>query len=915
MTSWLEWIDEMWTACPGMRGYGGKEKKEALHKSLLIFTGRLFKEGHSCFISTEPLNNIQWLEYIAFFHNVRLGALNQQLVGSYLNVSVFEKKTLLLIGDEYRFKNILSDKNGHEPYCANVFPRSTRASQIGDFVLKGDLFNTLIIGKNMMSSEKIEALSLHYKPFVILFDVTQSGFRNELSEYWDYMSCYFPNTPKFAIGTSGDLITHRISAKLTTHKINFRLGDLKQLKPSKNSGIAIQYVFSKDIFFNNIVSKVTTILYNLKKSGTSDDNDLRKTIYKALNLLENTVVPHDCLKLELQKSAYNGQVPIASIAPLIKNVKGKNFQDRNTQQYRDEIVTVFETYSDAVEVNGKTNLLLKYISEQLGENNRLIILVDNQYHAKSLFNYFSEKKIKLLGSVKIIHKSINPYKEFIDGEYNELVITCKLWERDLIWLTLPVNQVTFIAYSHEEKWLDLSLNKFNQSINGVSKKDGDKLRLLKYDFNTEEFLSDECVEEKTELNIIRKTDSTATGIYKQQTQLKTNIAIDQFYLFEEMEAFLGGKNGNVLGEDYAQMSCEVMITVSGGGHIICLHPDQYAQIICATNNDSPLLEVRAEELEVGQNLVIMRGSDPQKSNLLDIIFEGFTAPKDFLLDYQLSEQWYDLIDTAAIKYGEAKAIHKAIHKYLKADLSEQTIQAWLSHRLYPSDKDALIALAKICDHHAILNSPDKIFQSISKIRSIRNQIGKAINKSLRLNLSAEHSYVIYGNNISNEFLRDLISVSEIIDITIPQKVLPKKLTRMSDLIPLIKKKYSKQLILTNSCEKSMLDSPFENLKKAERCFELLATTFMSHFEKEIRLHELMKLLKKDDIDYARGTSDITKGKTGDYKCTYHGRKFEVNKHLSVGTSYEPNYTLRVYFEWLEDEHKILICHAGRHKKT
>lgn len=46
--------------------------------------------------------------------------------------------------------------------------------------------------------------------------------------------------------------------------------------------------------------------------------------------------------------------------------------------------------------------------------------------------------------------------------------------------------------------------------------------------------------------------------------------------------------------------------------------------------------------------------------------------------------------------------------------------------------------------------------------------------------------------------------------------------------------------------------------------------------------------------------------------THNGIKIDMLKHLKIGSKFSTHQTLRVYFEWLPDEKKIIIGHCGKH---
>ncbi len=786
MKDWSEWLEMMSPVCPGMDHYASQESFDDLYIYLLCFVGRLFKEGHSSIIGTQPLSEQQWTDLISFVHRVRIDAIYQHVVGAYLNRHIIRKKTLLLIGDELRFKNLL---NNAEIKHVNRLPRSSNAMTISEMKLEGDFFNTLLIGKRILSLELIEALASQLEPFAILYDGTQNGFRREFEEYWELITSYFPGTAKFALTTTGDQLIEKYRHKPLTHNITFRLGDWQDLqRPPEKTELSINCQFSDDKVFINTCNKILKILYDLKSNNEDESSELRKSFYRIFNLLENTVVPFDLLEHQLQKNARQGVFTVASIGKQLKDLKNKTFRYGTVQRQCDELISLVEEYLDCVEINGKTSLLLNQVQERISFGKTIIVLVDNKFQAQALFEYFSMQKIEFIEQVKILHKSAKPFKVLQDTVYDDLLITCKLWDSDYIWLTLPFMNIIFIGYSNNEKWLDYGFNKFDQLIAGRSKPNGDKLKLLTYQFKPDTVFLDSEVEEGDHIAVTKEVDLKSCGKYKNITHESIDITFDQSYLFEDIGESIEKEEEEVKHNlQYDRALCQIKVVLMD--HPLCYPHEHVVQVLDEENNE-PIQSIKVEDLKKGDMLITIKDSNTNRGNLLDEIFQEFIASSDFFMSYQLAQLWDDLVNVVSHHFeGKVKEIKLALEKQ-KVKRTPQTILSWLSHkRIGPKDEKDLMALATIVDYHSVINSCHKVYLAISSIRTVRRQIGKAINKSLRSNLDDDSTHTIAGHLISNDELRSLISVNEVIEVVIPTKPVEKKHKQLKELIPLVQKRF------------------------------------------------------------------------------------------------------------------------------
>jgi len=117
--------------------------------------------------------------------------------------------------------------------------------------------------------------------------------------------------------------------------------------------------------------------------------------------------------------------------------------------------------------------------------------------------------------------------------------------------------------------------------------------------------------------------------------------------------------------------------------------------------------------------------------------------------------------------------------------------------------------------------------------------------------------------------------------------------------------------------RTLKDSPFEDLEKVASAFRILATRFHAAFLKEIQFSDATDPLAEIPAKYSGKQSEVTAGMKNGYECTHGGVKYFLQKHIAIGTSRDPRYCFRLYFEfeWVPTEQKIVVLHAGTHLDT
>lgn len=118
---------------------------------------------------------------------------------------------------------------------------------------------------------------------------------------------------------------------------------------------------------------------------------------------------------------------------------------------------------------------------------------------------------------------------------------------------------------------------------------------------------------------------------------------------------------------------------------------------------------------------------------------------------------------------------------------------------------------------------------------------------------------------------------------------------------------------------TVLESAFESAEESntfqygEQAFDLLWRLATSYWE-EVQTKgdtEARKLFGTKSYS-AKERTVLTKCGKDRRTFEYQGKQIHMDKHLKIGTADNPSDTLRIHFEWLADEKRIIIGHCGKH---
>jgi hypothetical protein len=129
------------------------------------------------------------------------------------------------------------------------------------------------------------------------------------------------------------------------------------------------------------------------------------------------------------------------------------------------------------------------------------------------------------------------------------------------------------------------------------------------------------------------------------------------------------------------------------------------------------------------------------------------------------------------------------------------------------------------------------------------------------------------------------------------------------------REHPNRVVFAGRAVRTLKASSYEDLEKAGAIFRVLATSFFAAFRKEIKFEDAIKDLEPIPARYSGTQSEVTAGMSDGYECTHNGVKYSLMKHIGLGTSRDPRYCFRLYFEWDDKAQRIIVLHAGRHLDT
>lgn len=125
--------------------------------------------------------------------------------------------------------------------------------------------------------------------------------------------------------------------------------------------------------------------------------------------------------------------------------------------------------------------------------------------------------------------------------------------------------------------------------------------------------------------------------------------------------------------------------------------------------------------------------------------------------------------------------------------------------------------------------------------------------------------------------------------------------------------FAGRIFMHNKAVKALEDSNYSDVTLLCRAIELLATSYHDMRKQIIDSNEFNRKCQEIGVEEAASISDVGAGRhQEEYFCRYNGKKMMMDRHLKKGSSRDPQYCLRIYFFWDDENSIIVIGHLPTH---
>ncbi len=160
-------------------------------------------------------------------------------------------------------------------------------------------------------------------------------------------------------------------------------------------------------------------------------------------------------------------------------------------------------------------------------------------------------------------------------------------------------------------------------------------------------------------------------------------------------------------------------------------------------------------------------------------------------------------------------------------------------------------------------------------------------------------------------------VSESAGQTRDEEEQPAQVANVNDALALAEKTFPDQLrLVLNS--KSNKNSPFQRPEEVFDALAWLATEYHRRRSNPGDAPNFDKLIKEacPGWSYKAKQTEVTKEQfTEWYTTTLDGKTYELDAHIGKGTSFDPQQTIRIAFDWDDDLKQVVVGYLGKHQRN
>lgn len=775
---------------------------------------------------------------------------------------------------------------------------------------------TLVVDGAVDLMEMTDLIGKESRPFVMVIDGTRGGNADVWGIDTALEEC-FPGTPRIVLLSLGDAeaMAKMRQSRTRTHLWVMRVDDTAALVPGNANRLALQMGLIEDTHANAALEGLAVNFFALRRElEKAKDPALKERlavtgkVFRAFNELS---VPLSYLEATLQNATRPGLFPVRCLARWLEIAGKGSCQYGATDSASRSLITQLQGLHDLLmkSTTGKAGWLREHLRASRVKKNLVMVLCGSPHEVTALERWLDENLDPDWTQTThiVAMDGVKSYRQQ-RGRLDEVIITGMLWPSRQHWLATPCKKLTLPVYPYELAHVERLVQRWWKDNGAASRADGDKLRHWQLDWGHQRCSDNETVSTPPQLEVVKCTPCGEYPVKKMPAVVPIDAEMDNWLdllLEEPTEPESTLETGESLNPD--------LVWITTREHDSDLPWAKTRPVLVLKKEEiHPTLP---EYLEEGDQIILLKHTEERlatQERLFDMVAE--TEGMQQLI--RAAGRWQTMVDAVAKRYRPSQ-----VQPHLRkegVEIIDQTISNWFRHKVYgPRDRAAVLVMARLSG----TNEPEKaavyIANGIEQVRNMHQHVGQQLRKALIERGRGATTIKIGALELDGQAFDDMIEMATVESVRLPttQVVAAPKMEGLGEIAEATMAQFPGRLHFTLPAKRSMRDSVYRDTEKFKACLMLMATALYEHYQgKNGRLHEVLGTFTQENIEFQPKMSDVTMGQFFDNR-KYKGRTADMNRHFCLGNARDATRTLRIHFEWDEDDKLLVIHHAGKHLET
>jgi hypothetical protein len=914
---WITQMQDSWGAVPAAEllqhssdawaslGLSSPDDAEA---ASFAVAGRALKYGQSVALALPVLSGEGITRLMVYLHRIRMDALQGGIRAPWLNPGNVEQCPDIVFVS--RPRQGAQDLSRVAALHARVL-RPANLKERKTFTTS----QTLVVDGSADLMELTDLISRGSRPFVIVVDGTRGGNDNAWAVDSALEECFaqIPRVVLLSLG-DGEAIAKMRTNRTRTHLWIMRLSDKAMIESKTPNEPNFQQALVSDETANASLLDIANRFFQLRRELDRSKDPILKDrlaiIGKVFRGLNELIVPLARLEGVLQAATRPGLFPVRSLHRWLELAEKGTCQygeiDMASRYLIKQMSEVHELLMQSV--SGKAGWLKQRLIKARADEVKTLVLCGSPHEVLALGNWLDD--LLDAGWIETIQLTamdgVKAYRQY-HGMFDDVIITGMLWPTRQHWLALPCNKMTVPAYAYEAEQIQRLIQRWWLEHGTASASAGDKLRHWQLDWGNNGCKDSETLSQPLALTIITEPNYSEYPPRKHHAVIPLQMELDdwlELLLEQPAEPVPDVQDGEILSSELVWITTDESPTPL---------PWSKTRPVLVLKNDE-IHPTPAEQLEDGDQIILLKYTDERLATQ-EKLFEMVALSEGMQQLIRAADRWKLMVDAVSARFKPSQV--QAHLKKENVSVSDATISNWYRHNVYgPRDRGAVLVFARLAGVKQPENAAVYVSNAIEQVRSAHQQVGKQLRKALLDRSKGATTITIGTLTLDGHAFDDMIEISTVRSVRLPvTQAVAVKDEGLSEVVNSILALHPQRIYLTVPALKSMRDSVYRDTAKFRACLSLMATKLYEHYrDKTERLHDVLEHFTQESIDFQPKMSSVTMGQYSDNR-KYKGKPADINRHFCLGNARDPSRTLRIHFDWDDDDKLLVIHHAGKHLET